>query len=469
MAKPEEQARKQIDGSLREAGWIIQDMASLNVLAAPGVAVREYPLKTGPADYLLFVDGDPVGVLEAKPVGHTILGVQSQAEKYSAGLPEELDPPVRPLPFVYISTGAITAFCNHLDPDPRSREIFQIHRPETLREYLNADTLDKWVQDLSGSGGEYTRADDTKPSSLRSRLQTLPKSPIPGLWEKQNKAIRNLEESLKRNRPRALIQMATGSGKTLTTVAEVYRLIKFAGARRILFLVDRTNLGKQAEDEFAGYTTPDDHRKLTELYNVQRLQSNTIADSSRVVISTIQRMYSMLKGEAEFDPEAEEKSQYERNDQDGEPVPVAYNAAIPPEFFDIIIIDECHRSIYSQWRQVLEYFDAFLIGLTATPAAHTYGFFQQNLVMEYSHDEAVADGVNVDFEVYHIRTEISEQGATLKKDDGVQIGLRGKDRKTRWTQLDQDLTYTPNQLDRAVVAVDQIRTVLQDFKKKALP
>ena len=187
----------------------------------------------------------------------------------------------------------------------------------------------------------------------------------------------------------------------------------------MLFLVDRANLGEQAEKEFQGFRTPDDNRKFTELYNVQRLTSNTIGSSSKVVISTIQRLYSILKGEPELDPEAEEHTPMDDDPTlPKEPLPVVYNTAIPPEFFDVIFIDECHRSIYSLWRQVLEYFDAYLLGLTATPAKHTYGFFNQNVVMEYPHERAVADGVNCDYEVYRIRTSITAAGSTIEAAPG---------------------------------------------------
>ena len=224
-----------------------------------------------------------------------------------------------------------------------------------------------------------------------------------GLWPAQLKAVRNLEASLALDKPRALIQMATGSGKTFTAVTAAYRLVKFADARRVLFLVDRTNLGRQTLKEFQMYDTPDDGRKLTQIYNVQHLQSNKVDPVARVCITTIQRLYSMLKGEADLDPEWEERSTFQGlGALAATPVPVAYNPAIPIEFFDILFIHECHRSIYSLWRQVLEYFDAHMIGLTATPAKQTFGFFNQNLVMEYNHTQAVADGVNVGFDVYRI-------------------------------------------------------------------
>src|SRR6266571_5142835 len=421
---PEAKAREKIDALLEQAGWIVQDREEMNLTAGDAIAVREFKLEKGHGyvDYLLFVDGNAVGVVEAKPAGYSFTSVEFQAKKYVQGLPDSLTAPRKPLPFAYISTGEETAFINELDPQPRSRPVFSFHRPETLRQWLTADTLDGW---LKQSGGFYTRADDTEPSTLRARLRAMPPVELRGLWPNKVQAIVNLEKSLFDNRPRALIQMATGSGKTLLAVTEIYRLIKFGGARRILFLVDRTNLGEQAEKEFQGYRTPDDNRKLTELYNVQRLTSNTIGASSKVVITTIQRLYSMLKGEPEFDPEAEEASLFEFTGAAmKEPLPVVYNRAYPPEFFDFIIIDECHRSIYTLWRQVLEYFDAFLIGLTATPAKHTFGFFDQNLVMEYGHEEAVADGVNVDFEVYKIRTQITEQGSTIEADGGPMVGYR---------------------------------------------
>ncbi|MCD4747742.1 MAG: DEAD/DEAH box helicase family protein [Thermoanaerobaculales bacterium] len=467
---PEQEARVQIDAQLVESGWVVQNPDEINLSAGQGVAIREFKLKQGHgyADYLLFVDDQAVGVLEAKKVGFPLTGVEVQAQKYSEGLPDSLDSPITPLPFCYLSTGAETLFSNNLDPNPRSRRIFQFHRPETLAEWLSMDTLDQWVTSLHPDGGFFSGADDTQPSTLRSRLQTLPPVEIPNLWQNKVVAITNLERSLREDRPRALIQMATGSGKTLLAITAIYRLIKFAGARRVLFLVDRGNLGEQAEKEFANYHTPDDNRKFTELYNVQRLSSNTIGSSSKVVISTIQRLYSMLKGEEDFDPENEEQSLFEIEAAlPKEPLPVIYNKPIPPEYFDVIVIDECHRSIYSLWRQVIEYFDAYLFGLTSTPAKHTFGFFNQNLVMEYSHEEAVADGVNVDFEIYRIRTKITDEGATIEAEDGAMVGIRDRQtRQLRWEQPDEDITYQANELDRKVVAKDQIRLIIQTYREK---
>jgi len=447
MPTPESIARQKIDQLLTASGWTVQDRAGMNLYAARGVAVREFPVKGGFADYMLFVDRKAVGVVEAKKVGTTLSGVAEQAGSYAAGLPQHV-PHIGTdkLPFVYESTGVETFFRDERDPEPRSRRVFSFHRPEMLAE---------WAIDSA---------------TLRDRLREMPSlHPLnpAGLWGAQVEAITNLEQSFAQDKPRALIQMATGSGKTYTSVSFVYRLIKFAKAKRVLFLVDRNNLGRQAFKEFDQYRTPDDGRKFTELYNVQHLQSNTLDPVSKVHITTIQRLYSMLSGEPEYDPENEENSLFDIGAAlDAQPPKeLRYNPSIPIETYDFIVVDECHRSIYNLWRGVLEYFDAFLIGLTATPSKQTFGFFNQNLVMEYSRQRAVADGVNVDGQVYRIRTQISELGSTVEA--GLWVGRRDRlTRQQRWEQLDENLSYDPEQLDRAVVAVDQIRTVIRTFRDR---
>ena len=439
--KPEESARQRIDHLLEEAGWDVQDFKEMNLGASLGISICEFPLKTGFADYLLFVDRKAAGVIEAKPEGATLSGVSYQSGMYTEGIPDDIPCAQRPLPFAYESTGVETFFRDQRDPDPRSRRVFAFHRPETFREWLS----DK--------------------DTLRSKLRTMPPLITDGLRDCQVTAIENLEKSLAEARPRALIQMATGSGKTYTAVSFIYRLIKFAGARRVLFLVDRQTLGRQTKREFEQYATPDDGRKFTELYNVQLLTSNAIDPASRVCITTIQRLYSMLKGERELSPELEEQSLFDVSPVMCEPKEVSYNPQIPIETFDFIVTDECHRSIYNLWRQALEYFDAFIIGLTATPSKQTLGFFNQNLVMEYSHERAVADGVNVDYEIYKVNTKITEEGSRVEA--GYYIDKRDRyTRKIRWEQLNEDLEYAPDLLDRAVVAPDQIRTIIMTFKER---
>jgi len=467
---PEQRARDAIDDQLSQAGWAVQNRDEANLSAARGVAIREFKMADGHgfADHLLYVDKHAVGALEAKPAGFTLSGVKPQVDKYSRGLPDNLPAPIRPLPFLYVSTGVETNFINLLDQEPRSRSLFGFHRPETLAEWLQARNLPDWVRAWGGDPPTLDAARAALPSSLRARLRAMPPVTIADLWENKRCALENLEESFHDDRPRALIQMATGSGKPMLAITSIYRLIKFGGARRVLFLVDRTNLGNQAAKEFEGYRTPDDHRKFTELYKVQHLKGNTVGSSTKVVITTIQRLYSMLKGEPEFDPTSEEQSQFIKDLAAlREPLPVAYDKAIPPEFFDIIFIDECHRSIYTLWRQVLEYFDAYLIGLTATPSKQTLGFFEQNLVMEYRHEEAVADKVNVPFDVYRIRTEITEKGSKIDAGPEVLVGKR--DRRTRdkrWEQPEEDIEYGAKDLDRSVVAEDQIRLIAKTFKDR---
>jgi type I restriction enzyme R subunit len=446
---PEQLARHLIDAPLIEAGWIVQDRDDIDLTAGRGIAVREFNMKSGFgfADYLLYIDRRAAGAAEAKATGK-LTGLEQQSAKYAAGLPEGLPAHRRPLPFLFESNGQVTYFTNGLDPKPRSREVFSFPRPETLAESLEQS------------------------ATLRARVKQLPPLDETGLWEVQHRAITSLEASLAEARPRALIQMATGSGKTFTAVNEVYRLLKFGGAKRVLFLVDRGNLGKQTEDEFANFTPPDDTRKFPTLYTVQRLTTNSINPAAKVVITTIQRLYSMLKGDAEFDAANEEGSAFDTaKPWKGAPPDVVYNAGIPPEFFDFVMVDECHRSIYELWAQVLLYFDAFLIGLTATPAGKTIGFFNKNLVMQYGHDEAVTDGVNVDFDVYRIRTRVTEGGATVVAEPtGVYVDKRHKlTRAERIELLTQDLTYTADVLDRDVVAEDQIRTVIREFRHKVLP
>ena len=436
---PEQQARLQIDTMLTASGWIVQDYKAFNPSAGRGIALREVPLKSGRCDYLLLVDRNALGVVEAKKEGTTLSMVAEQSGHYGASLPDFIQAIVPgSLPFLYESTGVETFFRDERDPDPRSRSVFSFHRPETLAEWL------------------------TQPDTLRARLQHLPPLPTHGMRDCQVEGITDLEKSFAENQPRALIQMATGAGKTFTACAFTYRLIKYAGARRVLFLVDRSNLGRQATSEFQQFVTPDTGRKFTELYNVQHLTSNALDPVCRVTICTIQRLYSMLRGE-ELPEDADEMSTYEIGAADGRPKEVAYNPAIPIEMFDFVVTDECHRSIYNLWRQVLEYFDAFLIGLTATPSKQTIGFFNQNLVMEYNHERAVADGVNVGYEVYRIKTQVTEYGGKVEK--GFYVDKRNKlDRSKRWEQLDEDLTYSAPELDRSVVVPSQIRTVLQAFK-----
>lgn len=441
---PEQIARDKIDEMLRQAGWKVQSKKNVDLSASKGVAVREYQTDVGPADYVLFVDRKPIGIIEAKreDEGHRLTVVEEQSLNYAKAKLKYLNND--PLPFVYESTGTITRFTDYRDPKPRGRNIFWFHKPETIAEWLK------------------------KGKSLRERLFDLPKLDRTGLRPAQIVAIEKLENSFKNNRPKALIQMATGAGKTFTAATFVYRLLKHADAKRILFLVDTRNLGEQAEQEFLTFQPNDDNRKFTELYNVQRLNSSYIADDSQVCISTIQRLYSILKGE-ELEESAEddnpnESSWIQQQTAKNQAIPVDYTPKVPIEQFDFIVIDEAHRSIYNLWKQVLDYFDAFLIGLTATPDKRTFGFFNENVVSEYTYEESVIDGVNVPYDVYTIETEISQHGETIKA--GWFVDRRDKlTRKKRWQQEDEDTHYQRNDLDKKVVNPSQIRNIIREYKR----
>lgn len=435
---PEQIARDNIDRQLIACGWIIQDKNKINLNAGLGIAVREYQTDIGPADYVLFVDKKPVGIIEAKRTEdgvRLVTEVETQSYGYATAKLKYLNND--PLPFVYESTGDVTRFTDYRDTKPRGRPVFTFHRPETFLEW-------------AGQG-----------RSLRTRMQDIPALPETGLRECQIIAINNLEQSFKANKPKALIQMATGSGKTFTAITAVYRLLKYAKAKRVLFLVDTKNLGEQAEQEFMAYTPNDDNRKFTELYAVSRLKSSFIPTDNQVYISTIQRMYSILR-ETELDETAEET-----NPNEGfvpkEPVPVGYNESVPIEFFDFIIIDECHRSIYNLWKQVLDYFDAFQVGLTATPDNRTFGYFNQNLVSDYGYEKAVIDGVLVPYNVFTIETKITKEGSKISM--GEMVDKRERlTRRQFWETVDEDIEYSGKQLDNDIVNLSTIRTIVRAIK-----
>jgi len=436
---PEQIARDNIDKQLIACGWVIQDKDKINLNASIGIIVRYYLTQGGKeTDYVMFVDKKPVGVIEAKreEEGVRLTVHETQSEEYATSKLKYLNNDS--LPFVYDSTGDVTRFTDFRDPKPRSRPVFTFHRPETFRSWLK------------------------KEKSLRNSLNNLPILPTEGLRECQIIAINKLDKSFKEYKPKALSQMATGAGKTYTAVTFIYRLLKFTEAKRILFLVDTKNLGEQAEQEFMSYLPVDDNRLFTTIYGVHRLKSSYVPADNHVYISTIQRLYSILKG-TELDETAEEENPNERW-QPKEPMPVVYNEKLPIEFFDFVVIDECHRSIYNLWMQVLQYYDSFQIGLTATPDNRTFGYFNQNIVSEYNHEQAITDGVNVGHDVFLIETKITQQGATIEK--GEYVERREKlSRKKRWEMQDENETYGANQLDKNIVNPNQIRLIIKTFKE----
>lgn len=440
---PEEQARIVIDEKLEKSGWTIQDMKKLNLTAAIGVAVREFPTSTGPVDYALFIDGKPVGVIEAKKSesGENITVVEGQSARYAHSTFKWVQQEYR-IRFAYEATDKLVRFTDYDDIKFRSRTVFSFHRPETLKALLAA------------------------PDTIRNNMKQFPPLDETGFRKCQIKAINNLDTSFADNRPKALVQMATGAGKTFTAITAAYRLLKYGRMNRILFLVDTKSLGEQAEREFLAYIPNDDPRNFSQLYGVRRLKNSYIPNDVQICISTIQRMYSILKGE-ELDEGAEEVPFAEYVTAESKaPKEVVYNEKYPPEFFDCIIVDECHRSIYNVWSQVLSYFDAFIIGLTATPDKRTFAFFDENVVSEYPREQAIVDGVNVGEDIFLIETEVTKNGACLMKQ---LIEYRDRlSRAKRWQQMDEDEDYSgthKGRLDKDIVNPSQIRTVIRSFKE----
>jgi type I restriction enzyme R subunit len=426
-----------IDRQLQACGWLIQSREEMNLGAGLGIAVREFPTASGPVDYGLFVGRTLCGVIEAKPAGTTLSGFAEQASRYIADVPKHLVRAEGQVRFEYVGSGTETIFRDHADPEPASRRLFAFHRPETL---------ERWLKESA---------------TLRSRLRAMPGIVPDGLRACQVDAVGALERSMAANHPRALVQMATGAGKTFTACTLSYRLLAHAGFRRILFLADRANLVRQTRDEYLAYRPPGSGRSFSEIYNVQKLGAAGLDKDAQIVVATIQRVYSVLSGR-ELSEDDEETSSFESASADTERL-VAYNPSIPIESFDLVITDECHRSIYGTWRQVLEYFDAFIVGLTATPSLHTLGFFARNLVAQYPYERSVVDGVNVGFEVFRIRTEIGERGSTVRA--GYDLPVRDKrTRAERYETLNEDFTYTPEQIDRSVLVPNQIRTVLATYR-----
>lgn len=446
---PEEQARVLIDAQLVAAGWVVQDREAIDLVNHVGVAVREVIMEkwAGRADYVLYLNRKMVGVIEAKPQGTTLMAVQWQSHRYSKGLTETQAKSAvlvdGELPFIYEASGSETNFTNVYDPEPRARRIFNFQKPETLARIIR-------------------ESDNQTHATWRGRVQELPDTEGYDLRPASRRAVIAIEKSLRDNQhSRSLVQMATGAGKTRMAVTESYRLLKHGGFTRVLFLVDRNNLGDQTLREFRDFTTPDDGRKFTDLYNVDKLTGSGMVGSSAVVISTIQRVFSVLKGQTVTDNDDPNLDGYIPD----APVEVQYNPDLPPEAFDLVIVDECHRSIYGLWRGVIEYFDAHVVGLTATPTKQTLGFFQQNLVSEYTFPQSVADKVNVDFEVYRIKTKISESGSTIEAGTVVPV-LDKKTREQRLMQLDNEMPYSATDLDRSVVSKSQIRTVLETYRDR---
>lgn len=435
MKKPEEIARELIDYKLTLAGWSVQSKEDFNRLSPNGIAVREFCTQEGTfADYMLYVEGKLIAVLEAKKPDYPLSGVSIQSTKYADSLPQGILTFSNPLSFIYMSNGEEIYFCDRREKDYRSRVLRYFHSPSSLLSLIHS-------------------------TPLRNALKEMPPLPHDNLRECQYQAISNLESSLAQGHQRSLLQMATGSGKTYTACNISYRLLQYAKAKRILFLVDRKSLGTQTLSEYNNFKI--NNRAFSELFIVNHITQNTIPTDSQVVIMTIQRLYSILTGKA-LSEEDEELESY--STLQGTIPTIPYNPSLPIDFFDFIIVDECHRSIYGNWRAILDYFDSFIIGLTATPSKLTFGFFDSNLIYSYTYEQSVLDGVNVDFWAWKIQTDISQNGATLPPQSLI-IKRDKRNREKIYEELDEELSYEGKDLDTRVLNRSQIRTILTEYKK----
>ena len=429
---PEEKARIKIDQWFADAGWEVINRDDYEPTCT-AVAIREGLLKDNlEADYFLFINGKAVGVLEAKREETDAFSskVCEQAALYAKSVPNIYQTYQKPLPFIFTSNGKELYFCDFREQDHYFKQIMTIPTPHELVKKLGIN--------------DYFAG-----------LPTLHKK---GLRDCQYEAITELEKSFRSGQKRALMVLATGAGKTYTACLAAYRMLSYTPMRRVLFLVDRNNLGKQAEGEFGTFRLTENGEAFNTIFTVNRLRSSSIPSESNVIISTIQRLFSFLKGDAIEDNEDDDEN------EPTEEVILPPNLDLPHDYFDMIIIDECHRSIYKNWRKVLEYFDtARLVGLTATPIPETMAFFNNNRIVNYKLEKSIVDGVNVDCRVYRIKTQVTETGGAIL------AGEKFKE-ETRYTgevktvSSKETKTYTNKELNRSIINPAQIKLILSTYR-----
>ncbi|MBE6851578.1 MAG: DEAD/DEAH box helicase [Ruminococcus sp.] len=436
---PEEKARVKIDEKLNRAGWYVVDRAEYVPQTAS--AIRE-ALTQGnkESDYLLFIDNKAIAVLEAKRVDHSLgEAVESQAENYARtplswyGLWEDGF-----IPLVYLSNGEKILFKNLLSDADEYIEIDSFHTPKEMLRLIKQS----------------------------SEYGALPKLEKQTLRDCQYNAELNFEKSVKNGQKKNLAVLATGSGKTYLACLASYRLLNYTSTRRILFLVDRNNLARQTESEFSQFSMTENKKEMNTLYDIKRLKHEDDLKGD-IVISTIQKLYAVMTGQVlhDDDEDAEDERLAESEEKDDDTVvKLGGNLTIPPDYFQFIIVDECHRSIYGKWKAVLDYFKgANILGLTATPTPEAYAYFNQNVVENYTYERSVVDGVNVQARIYRIATEVTEHGGTLDKGTTVTETARRTHAETSYA-IDSSKEYDKNLLDRSIVNRQQIRKVLEVFK-----
>ena len=429
---PEEKARIKIDQWFADAGWEVINRDEYEPTST-AVAIREGLLKDNlEADYFLFISGKAVGVLEAKREETDAFSsiVCEQAALYAKSVPNIYQTYQRPLPFIFTSNGKELYFCDFREQDHYFKQIMTIPTPHELVKKLGIN--------------DYFAG-----------LPTLRKK---GLRDCQYEAITELEKSFRSGQKRALMVLATGAGKTYTACLAAYRMLSYTPMRRVLFLVDRNNLGKQAEGEFGTFRLTENGEAFNTIFTVNRLRSSSIPSDSNVIISTIQRLFSFLKGDTIEDNEDDDEN------EPTEEVTLPPNPNLPHDYFDMIIIDECHRSIYGNWRKVLEYFDtARLVGLTATPIPETMAFFNNNRIVNYTLEKSIVDGVNVDCRVYRIKTQVTETGGAILEGEKFKEETRYTG-EVKTVSSKETKTYTNKELNRSIINPAQIKLILTTYR-----
>ena len=446
--------KRRIDPRLKQWGWEITPFNPARPLSGyRRHAIEEFPTANGPADYALVVDGQLVGVVEAKKVTLGPQNVLTQAERYAKGLD---DTPFNfngyRAPFLYSTNGEVFWFQDVRSKLNRSRKVSSFHTPAALREMLSRD-FDAECRQLRESPNQHPR-----------------------LRPYQIDANTAMEEAIEKRKRQMLVAMATGTGKTFTLVNEVYRLLKSGTGKRILFLVDRRALAAQAVRAFASFE-PEPNKKFDKIYEVysQRFQRDDFEAAEKfdpkvlpksyletpqpkhafVYVCTIQRMAINLFGrQAVWGGE-------EETEEDAEQL------KIPTHAFDIVIADECHRGYTtaeeSMWRNTLDHFDAIKIGLTATPAAHTKAYFN-DVVYRYEYARAVREGYLVDYDVVTVKSDVRMKGVFLQEGERVRVvdpetGLQ------RLDELEDQRDYEPPDVERRVTSPDSNRKILEELRK----
>lgn len=435
---PEEKARIKIDKQLTDAGWDI--VARDEYIPFNASAVKEALMQGNKeSDYLLFVDDKAIAVVEAKAEDNSLGDiVAQQAEWYSknpqgwVGLwfPNQI-------PFVYLANGNKIYFKNMLESDSEYVELSEMHSPKKMLQML-------------GEKSEYG---------------ALPRIEKKGLRDCQYDAEVKLEASLKAGRKKALAILATGSGKTYLACLASYRLLNYTPTKRVLFLVDRNNLARQTETEFSLFDRTEKQKPMNELYQINRLTKPENIQGD-IIISTIQKLFAVLTGQTitEDDEDKEDEKNGLKDVTKNEPaIVLGEDLKLPSDYFQFIIVDECHRSIYGKWKAVLDYFkDAKVLGLTATPTPEVYAYFNKNTVEEYTYEDSVVDGVNVPARVYRIITDATVHGGTINQGEIVKDINRSGEIVDEY-KAQQRIDYTPNQLDRSVINPNQIESVLKSY------